>query len=53
MLLLAKSKLNNIEVIISKTLIDSNIIHEEFVLINSVLKEFSGIKGEIKNPNNK
>ena len=36
--LLAKSKLNIIEVLISKVLIDSNISHNEFVLINYVLK---------------
>ena len=30
--LFAKSKLNSIEVLISKTLIDSNFIHDEFVL---------------------
>ena len=35
--LLAKSQLNRIEVSISKTLIDSNIIHDEFVLINNVM----------------
>ena len=38
--LLAKSELNNIEVLISKALINSNISHDEFVLINNVLKEF-------------
>ena len=37
--LLAKSKLNNVEVLISKGLIDSVISHDEFVLINNVLKE--------------
>ena len=36
--LLAKSKLNSIEVLISKALIDSVISHDEFVLINNVLK---------------
>ena len=40
---LAKSKLNSIEVLISKALIDSNISHDEFVLINNVLKEFYDI----------
>ena len=39
-LLLAKSKLNSIEVLISRTLIDSNISHDPFVLINNVLKNF-------------
>ena len=46
---LAKSKLDKIEVLISKALIDSVIIHEEFVLINNLLKEYNKIKEEIKN----
>ena len=46
--LLQKSKLNNIKALISKALIDSNISHDEFVLINNVLKEFYDIKEEIK-----
>ena len=41
---IAKSKLNSIEVLISKVLIDSVISHDEFVLINEVLKEYSEIK---------
>ena len=48
-MLLAKSKLNSIEVLISKALIDSNISHDEFVLINNVLKEFCDSKEEIEN----
>ena len=51
--LVAKSKLNTVEVLISKALIDSNISHDEFVLINNVLKEFYDTKEEIKNSNNK
>ena len=47
--LLAKSKLNSIEVLVSKALIDSIISHDEFVLINNVLKEYSEMKEEIKN----
>ena len=43
---LAKSKLNRIEVLISKALIDSNIGHDQFVLINNVLKEYKEIKEE-------
>ena len=35
---LAKFKLKNLEVLISKALTDSNISHDEFVLINNVLK---------------
>ena len=47
--LLAKSKLNSIEVLISKALIDSNISHNEFVLIENVLKEYGNMKEEIDN----
>ena len=36
--LISKSKLNSIEVLISRALIDSNISHDEFVLINNGLK---------------
>ena len=42
--LLAKSKLNSIKVLISKDLIDSNIDHDKFVLINNVLKEYDDMK---------
>ena len=42
--LLAKSKLNSIEVLISKALIDSNISHNEFALINNLLKKFFDMK---------
>ena len=51
--MLAKSKLNSIEILISKTLIDSNISHDEFVLINNVLKGFNDTKEELKNSNYK
>ena len=37
--LLAKHKLNSIEFLLSKTLIDSIVSHDEFVLINNVQKE--------------
>ena len=47
--LLAKSKLNSIEVLISKVLIDLVISHVEFILINNVLKEYNDIKEEINN----
>ena len=49
--MLAKSKLNNIEILISKALIDSNISHDEFILINNALKEFYDLKEEILNSN--
>ena len=45
---LSKSKLNSIEVLISKTLIDSNITHDEFVSTNNVLKEHDYLKEELK-----
>ena len=48
---LAQSKLNSIEVLISKFLIDSNISHDDFVLINNALKEFYDMKKEIKTSN--
>ena len=51
--LLAKSKLNSIGVVISKALIDSNISHEEFVLINNILKEFYDMNEETENSNDK
>ena len=47
--LLAKSKLNGIEVLISKSLIDSNISHDEFVLTNDVLEEYKEMKEETEN----
>ena len=51
--MVAKSKLNSIEVLISKALTDSNISHDELVLINNMLKEFYDMKEEIKNFNDK
>ena len=54
-LLLAKSKLNGVEVLSSKALIDfdSNISHDEFVLIDHVPKKFDDIKKEVKKSNDK
>ena len=46
---LSKSKLNRIEVLISKTLIHSNISHDEFVSTNNMLKKYQEMKEEIKN----
>ena len=43
---LPKSKLNSVQVF-NKVLIDSNIIHREFVLMNNALKEFDNINKEI------
>ena len=47
-LLLAKPKLNSIEVLIFKALINSVISHDEFALINNVLKEYNEMKEEIE-----
>ena len=51
--MLAKSKLNSMEVLISKVLIDLSISHDEFVLMNSALKEIYDVKKEIKSSNSK
>ena len=51
--LLAKSKLNSSELLISKALLDSNISHVEFVLINNVITELHAMKEEIKKSNDK
>ena len=48
MVLLTKSKLNNIEFLISKALINSYISHDKFDLINNVLKEYEDMKEQIK-----
>ena len=50
MVLLGKDKLNTIEVLISKSLIDSYISHDEFVSVKNVVREFNDMKKEIKNP---
>ena len=47
--LLGKSKLNSIEVLISKAFINSVIIHDEFVLINNIIKGYNEMEDEIKN----
>ena len=47
--MLAKIKLNITEALNSQAIIDSNICHEEFVLINNVLKEYDHMIEEIKN----
>ena len=49
-MLLGKDKLNAIEVLISRTLINSYISYDEFDSVNNVLREYYQIKGEIKNP---
>ena len=49
MVLLAKSKLNSTEVLISKDLTDSNITHNYFFSINNMLKEYDNMTEETKN----
>ena len=51
--MLAKYKLNRIEVLLSKALIDSNISHDELILINNLLKEAYDMKEQIKKSNDK
>ena len=44
MSILAITRLNSIEVLISKALIDSYISHKEFISLNNVLKVYDEIK---------
>ena len=43
-----KTKLNTIEVVISKALIESHFSHDEFVSVNNVLREYNEINEENK-----
>ena len=45
--LLRKDKLNIIEVLICKALLDLYINHDEFVSVNNVLREYNEMKEEI------
>ena len=47
--MLAKTKLNSIQVLIYKALIDSNISQDEFILMNNVRKKYDNMKEEVKN----
>ena len=51
-LFFAKVKFNQIEVLISKALIDSYINHDDFVSLNNVLREYNEITEESRNPEN-
>ena len=53
MLLLATSKLNRVQLFISKALINSNISHDDNVLSKELPKEFHDIEHESKNTNEK
>ena len=48
--LLAKNKLNTMQVLVSKALIDSYISHNKFISVNNVLIEYNKTKEEIKEP---
>ena len=47
--MLGKDKLNTIEILISKALINSYISHHELISVNNVLREYNETKEEIKN----
>ena len=51
-MLLAKTKLNTIEALIFKALIESHINHDELVSVNNVLQEYNEMKEEIKSSEN-
>ena len=45
-MLLGKHKLNSIEVLIFRVLIESYISHEEFISMNNVLREYNEIRNK-------
>ena len=47
---LGKTSLDSIEVLISRTFIDSYINYEEFVAVNNALREYNEMDKEIKDP---
>ena len=47
----SKNKLNNVEVLISKDLINTYIGQDEFISVNNMLKVYEKMKEVIKNPN--
>ena len=48
--MLTKTKLNSIEVLISRGLINSYSSHDEFVSVNNMLTELDDMKEALKNP---
>ena len=48
--LLAKDKLNTIEVLTSMAMVDSSISHNEFVLVNDAARECDDMQSKIKRP---
>ena len=49
-MLLAKNKLNTMQILVSKALIDSYISHNKFISVNNVSIEYNKTKEEIKEP---
>ena len=47
--LMGRDKLNTIEVLIFKSLIDSYISHDKFISVNIILREYNEIKNKMKN----
>ena len=47
--MLAKTKLSTIEILISKNLINLCISQDEFVLVNTVIRQYNDMKEAIKN----
>ena len=43
-MLIGKAKLGTIEILVSKAIIDSYISHDEFALVNKVLREYNVMK---------
>ena len=50
--LLSKTKLNTIKTLISKSLRDSYINHDELLSVSNVLRKYNEMKEEAKNPKN-
>ena len=51
--MLAKSKLNSIEILISQGLIDMDISHEEFITILKEKDKYEKMKDNLRNENEK
>ena len=51
--MLAKSKLNSIETLISQTLIDMEVIHEEFITILKEKDEYEKMKDNLRSEDEK
>ena len=51
--MLAKSKLNSIETLISQALIDMQISHEEYITILKEKDKYEKMKGNLKSENEK